>query len=951
MRTWMSVPAAGVIALIACASASAATETVTTTADTGAGSLRAAIAAANGQASADEIVFAPALEGQTITLSSPLAVTKTAGSLVVNPSSALRTGVTVSGDDTSALLEVTGAAPVTINRLTMRDGHGPDGAGGASANNGGSGGSGAVTVAAGSTLTLSATTFASSSGGRGGNGAAAQCNATTGGPGGGGGGGGAIQNAGTLTIESSTLADNAGGAGGAGGGSLSGGGCAGGGGGAGGGALLTILAGQTTVVNSTIANNQGGDGGDGGSDVRGGGGGAAGGAVTAHSGATVVLRNTTVAANTSGVAGSGGSSAGSLSGASTAGGGGGPAAGGGGGLAGAGGSGPGGAGGAGGSPAGTGAGGGAGTIMTGGAGGPAGGGGGGGSNSGGAGGGGAGAGGGNFVGGGGGGGFGGGGGAGLIAGAGGAGFGGAGSTGSGGGGPGSSGGGGGGGSGPGSTGGGALVAPPGTVTVESTILAASGPAASSDCRGTIAGASNLVQTPAGCTRAGGDTRTGDPGLATAAPADNGGPTQTIALMPASQSRDNGANPGALLADQRGFPRTVLPAIDIGSFEFRIPAAAADSTTLGEDAPATSVDVLANDTRDAGEQVASKTDGSHGAVAIVGAGTAVTYKPDADYCGSDSFTYTLNGGSVASVAVTVTCVDDAPAAVADSHTVAEGAPATELGVLGNDTDVDGGPKQVDSVGAPAHGSASVVGSGLAYQPNAGFCGSDSFTYTLNGGSSASVAVTVVCGARTITVEQRLNPAGDGGRFDLKVGEETVKAAAGNGGRGLAAIPSGSGVTVSATPAAGTRALDYDTSIDCGDAGSSTDVSIELANVTSNVTCVVTSIRHARVRIGHRDVSVSRRGAVVALRCAGVTACKGTLRLRSTSRGRRPAGAGSSAGKSFTIAAGRNRRVRIRVPAATRARLKRRGKAVAQAVVRLDDGRTFKRLLTLFPAGRR
>ena len=51
------------------------------------------------------------------------------------------------------------------------------------------------------------------------------------------------------------------------------------------------------------------------------------------------------------------------------------------------------------------------------------------------------------------------------------------------------------------------------------------------------------------------------------------------------------------------------------------------------------------------------------MAIIGGGTALTYQPAADYCnesggGPDSFTYTLNGGSTATVSITVTCVEEA-----------------------------------------------------------------------------------------------------------------------------------------------------------------------------------------------------------------------------------------------------------------------------------------------------
>jgi alpha-tubulin suppressor-like RCC1 family protein len=178
-----------------------------------------------------------------------------------------------------------------------------------------------------------------------------------------------------------------------------------------------------------------------------------------------------------------------------------------------------------------------------------------------------------------------------------------------------------------------------------------------------------------------------------------------------------------------------------------PVAVDDSTTVAEDASPTAVDVLANDTDiDAGpKSVASKTNGSHGAVLITGGGTALTYGPDPNYCGADSFTYTLNGGSTATVSVAVSCVDDPPTAVADSKTLDEGSGATAIDVLANDTDIDGGTKTIASKTDPAHGTVAITGggTGLTYAPSANYCGPDSFTYTLNGGSTATVSITVTC----------------------------------------------------------------------------------------------------------------------------------------------------------------------------------------------------------------
>ena len=73
-------------------------------------------------------------------------------------------------------------------------------------------------------------------------------------------------------------------------------------------------------------------------------------------------------------------------------------------------------------------------------------------------------------------------------------------------------------------------------------------------------------------------------------------------------------------------------------------------------------------------------------------------------------------------VTVTCVDDAPVAVDDAKTLAEDDPATAIDVLANDTDVDAGPKSIQSVTQPGHGTVLITGggSGLTYAPNANYC---------------------------------------------------------------------------------------------------------------------------------------------------------------------------------------------------------------------------------------
>ncbi|MDQ3955843.1 MAG: Ig-like domain-containing protein [Actinomycetota bacterium] len=191
----------------------------------------------------------------------------------------------------------------------------------------------------------------------------------------------------------------------------------------------------------------------------------------------------------------------------------------------------------------------------------------------------------------------------------------------------------------------------------------------------------------------------------------------------------------------------------------LPVAVLDSPTVAEDSEANTIDVLANDTDvDGGPKtISSKTNATNGTVAITNSGADLTYTPNVNYCNNpptipvDSFTYTLNGGSVGTVNVTVTCADDLPVAVNDTKTMNEDAGATAIDVLANDTDVDGGPKAISSKTDGTNGTVAITNSGadLTYTPNANYCNNppgttlDTFTYTLNGGSVATVTVTVTC----------------------------------------------------------------------------------------------------------------------------------------------------------------------------------------------------------------
>jgi hypothetical protein len=132
---------------------------------------------------------------------------------------------------------------------------------------------------------------------------------------------------------------------------------------------------------------------------------------------------------------------------------------------------------------------------------------------------------------------------------------------------------------------------------------------------------------------------------------------------------------------------------------------------------------------------------------------VTYTPDANFSGSDSFTYKANDGTVdsnvATVSITVNAVNDPPVAVDDSASVAAGG-SVLIDVLFNDTDVEGDSLSITNPQTVTDrlGSAEIEGGQIRYTPADGFTGTDTFTYTVNDGladsNSATVTVTVFAG---------------------------------------------------------------------------------------------------------------------------------------------------------------------------------------------------------------
>ncbi|WP_254510007.1 tandem-95 repeat protein [Anatilimnocola floriformis] len=214
-----------------------------------------------------------------------------------------------------------------------------------------------------------------------------------------------------------------------------------------------------------------------------------------------------------------------------------------------------------------------------------------------------------------------------------------------------------------------------------------------------------------------------------------------------------ASDGELAGEETTVTINVTPVNDA-------PVSVADSYEIGEDGVLT-VDeggVLANDTDSDSSPltVTLGTGPTNGTVELAADGT-FTYTPNADFNGEDSFTYIASDGELAgtetTVTITVTPENDKPFAEDDAYTTDENTPLQidPAGVLANDSDIDGDALTASIVTGPTNGTLTLNSDGsFLYTPNAGFAGTDTFTYAAEDGTDAATAVV------TITVNDVIQP---------------------------------------------------------------------------------------------------------------------------------------------------------------------------------------------------
>jgi Ca2+-binding RTX toxin-like protein len=172
-----------------------------------------------------------------------------------------------------------------------------------------------------------------------------------------------------------------------------------------------------------------------------------------------------------------------------------------------------------------------------------------------------------------------------------------------------------------------------------------------------------------------------------------------------------------------------------------PVANGQSVSTMEEAPA-SVRLTATDGDGDWLEYRVVSEPAHGMLS--GTAPDLTYIPDAEFYGHDSFAFmasdSFGGASTATIYVTVGAVNDMPVAYDDDASTAHGA-SVSIDVLANDEDVEAEFLSIASVTAPQNGSAAPSNGLVTYSPNPGFSGTDYFTYTISDGEGGAATATV------------------------------------------------------------------------------------------------------------------------------------------------------------------------------------------------------------------
>jgi hypothetical protein len=186
-----------------------------------------------------------------------------------------------------------------------------------------------------------------------------------------------------------------------------------------------------------------------------------------------------------------------------------------------------------------------------------------------------------------------------------------------------------------------------------------------------------------------------------------------------------------------------------------PAANNQNVTTSEDSGAFSITLTGSDPENDTLTFFLLSNPLNGTLATTSSNDTVTYTPDLNFFGADSFTFrvkdTVFSNNNATVTINVTGINDPPVANNDSVTITEDTVGTfditvsvVTSVLANDTDVDGDTLIITAIPIPPENGTAIINgteTGITYTPFGNFSGIDAFDYRISDGNGGNATATV------------------------------------------------------------------------------------------------------------------------------------------------------------------------------------------------------------------
>ncbi len=171
-----------------------------------------------------------------------------------------------------------------------------------------------------------------------------------------------------------------------------------------------------------------------------------------------------------------------------------------------------------------------------------------------------------------------------------------------------------------------------------------------------------------------------------------------------------------------------------------PPVADDLNLSGDEDTVLTVTLIANDADGDALDFSVLTQALHGTLS--GTAPNLTYQPDSNYFGQDSFSYSASDAQIdsntATVSITINAINDTPEALAQSLTLTEDTP---IPLVLQASDAENDLLSFNVVIPPQNGTLSGTAPNVVYTPDVNYFGLDSFSFTASDANSTSNAATV------------------------------------------------------------------------------------------------------------------------------------------------------------------------------------------------------------------